>query len=294
MSIGDVTLEEVIEADPGGAGQRPGRCEAPRWDDLEREAFAQMRRLATSPAGRARDRGGRDADGRRRESELIRRAIAAYFHAGKFQTLLDLDGVTDIMVNAHDAIWLQHVDGRVERHHEPRLRRRRRPACRGRPPRPSSRRHRAAVRRRQADARPAPARRLAAGRDHERVAGAAGRDPPQRAPRCHARRARAARHDRPGDALAAGRGDGRRDARRRVRGDGRREDDAAAGDDQRAAGRTRASSSSRTPASSTSPPTRRERRPSSSGRPARRTSRASARSPSASSSAMPCGSTRAG
>ena len=53
------------------------------------------------------------------ENDLIRRAIAAYFHAGKFQALLDLDGVTDIMVNAHDAIWLQHVDGRIERYREP-------------------------------------------------------------------------------------------------------------------------------------------------------------------------------
>ena len=26
------------------------------------------------------------------EHDLIRRAIAAYFHAGKFQALLDLDG----------------------------------------------------------------------------------------------------------------------------------------------------------------------------------------------------------
>ena len=50
------------------------------------------------------------------ENELIRRALAAYFHAGKFQALLDLEGVTDIMVNAHDAIWLQHVDGRAERY----------------------------------------------------------------------------------------------------------------------------------------------------------------------------------
>jgi Flp pilus assembly CpaF family ATPase len=50
------------------------------------------------------------------ENDLIRRAIAAYFHAGKFQALLDIDGVTDIMVNAHDAVWLQFVDGRTERY----------------------------------------------------------------------------------------------------------------------------------------------------------------------------------
>ena len=53
------------------------------------------------------------------ESDLIRRAIAAYFHAGKFQALLDIDGVTDIMVNGHDAIWLQYVDGRTERYLPP-------------------------------------------------------------------------------------------------------------------------------------------------------------------------------
>jgi Flp pilus assembly CpaF family ATPase len=53
------------------------------------------------------------------EDELVRRAIAAYFHAGKFQVLLDLEGVTDIMVNAHDAIWLQRVDGTLERYCEP-------------------------------------------------------------------------------------------------------------------------------------------------------------------------------
>ena len=50
------------------------------------------------------------------ENDLIRRAIAAYFHAGKFQVLLDIDGVTDIMVNDSDAIWLQYVDGRTERY----------------------------------------------------------------------------------------------------------------------------------------------------------------------------------
>ena len=74
----------------------------------------------TSPGGRAPP----SKPARRRWSwpprhDLIRRAIAAYFHAGKFQGLLDIDGVTDIMINAHDAIWLQRVDGAVERYREP-------------------------------------------------------------------------------------------------------------------------------------------------------------------------------
>ena len=91
---------------------------ARRWDDLEREAFAHD--AATGYVAR-RARGAIEAGEApmdvAAEDELIRRAIAAYFHAGKFQALLDLDGVTDIMVNAHDAIWLQRVDGLVERHH---------------------------------------------------------------------------------------------------------------------------------------------------------------------------------
>ena len=118
MSVGDVTLEEVIEAvqealvsaQADGAGQR--------WDELEREAFAHD--AATGyVARRARSaiEAGEAPMDVAAEGELIRRAIAAYFHAGKFQALLDLDGVTDIMVNAHDTIWLQRIDGFVERHH---------------------------------------------------------------------------------------------------------------------------------------------------------------------------------
>ncbi len=119
VSIADVTLEEVIEAVQEALVSAQSGGEAQRWDDLEREAFAHD--AATGyVARRARTaiEAGETPMDLAAESELIRRAIAAYFHAGKFQTLLDLDGVTDIMVNAHDAIWLQRVDGRVERHHD--------------------------------------------------------------------------------------------------------------------------------------------------------------------------------
>ena len=119
MTIADVTLKDVIEAvqealvgaQAGGNGRR--------WDDLEREAFAHDA-ASDYVARRARaaiEAGGSPMD-LAAESELIRRAIAAYFQAGKFQSLLDLDGVTDIMINAHDAIWLQYVDGKIERHDE--------------------------------------------------------------------------------------------------------------------------------------------------------------------------------
>ena len=119
MTIADVTLEDVIEAvqealvgaQTGGDGRR--------WDDLEREAFAHD--AATdyvARRARAAIEAGESPMDLAAESELIRRAIAAYFHAGKFQSLLDLDGVTDIMINADDAIWLQRVDGKVERHQE--------------------------------------------------------------------------------------------------------------------------------------------------------------------------------
>ncbi len=99
----------------------PRRAVPPRrWDDrddFEREAFAHD--VATSyVARRAREalEAGQPPMDLAAENDLIRRAIAAYFHAGKFQALLDIDGVTDIMVNGHDAIWLQYVDGRTERH----------------------------------------------------------------------------------------------------------------------------------------------------------------------------------
>ena len=121
MSVAtEVRLEEVIEAVQEALVAAEAGAESRRWDDFEREAFAHD--VATSYVAR-RARAAIEAGATpmpiHAEDDLIRRAIAAYFHAGKFQALLDLDGVTDIMVNAHDAIWLQRVDGVLERYDEP-------------------------------------------------------------------------------------------------------------------------------------------------------------------------------
>lgn len=120
MTVTDVRLEDVIEAVQEALVAAEAGAEARRWDDLEREAFAHD--VATSyVARRARTaiEAGATPMTISAEDDLIRRAIAAYFHAGKFQALLDLNGVTDIMVNAHDAIWLQRIDGTLERYREP-------------------------------------------------------------------------------------------------------------------------------------------------------------------------------
>jgi pilus assembly protein CpaF len=116
-----ITLEDVIEAIQEALVSAEAGSSIRQWDDLEREAFAHD--VATSyVARRARQaiEAGRTPVDVATENDLIRRAIAAYFHAGKFQALLDIDGVTDIMVNAHDAVWLQFVDGRTERY-EPKI-----------------------------------------------------------------------------------------------------------------------------------------------------------------------------
>jgi pilus assembly protein CpaF len=120
VTVADVRLEEVIEAVQEALVTAEAGVEVRRWDDLEREAFAHD--VATSYLAR-RARAAIEAgvapmpvDA---EHHLIRQAIAAYFHAGKFQALLDLAGVTDIMINGHDAIWLQRVDGTTERYREP-------------------------------------------------------------------------------------------------------------------------------------------------------------------------------
>jgi len=115
-----VRLEDVIEAVQEALVAAEASGEARRWDDLEREAFAHDAATAYV-ARRAREaiEAGATPMPISAENELIRRAIAAYFHAGKFQALLDLPGVTDIMVNGHDAIWLQRVDGTLERYDEP-------------------------------------------------------------------------------------------------------------------------------------------------------------------------------
>lgn len=120
MSVADVTLEDVIEAVQEALVTAESAAERRAWDDLEREAYAHD--VATSyVARRARIaiEAGATPMAVAAEHDLIRRAIAAYFHAGKFQALLDIPGVTDIMVNAHDAIWLQRVDGSVERYDQP-------------------------------------------------------------------------------------------------------------------------------------------------------------------------------
>jgi Flp pilus assembly CpaF family ATPase len=120
MTVAEVRLEDVIEAVQEALVTAEAGAEARRWDDLEREAFAHD--VATSylaRRARAAIEAGLPPMDLGAEHELIRQAIAAYFHAGKFQALLDLDGVTDIMVNAHDAIWLQRVDGTIERYREP-------------------------------------------------------------------------------------------------------------------------------------------------------------------------------
>jgi Flp pilus assembly CpaF family ATPase len=120
MSATEVRLEDVIEAVQEALVAAEAGADPRRWDDLEREAFAHD--AATSYVAR-RARAALEAGAAplpiSAEDDLVRRAIAAYFHAGKFQALLDLDGVTDIMVNAHDAIWLQRVDGTLERYGEP-------------------------------------------------------------------------------------------------------------------------------------------------------------------------------
>ena len=119
-AVADVRLEEVIEAIQEALVTAEAGSEARRWDDLEREAFAHD--VATSYVARrarAAIEAGSSPMELSAEHDLIRRAIAAYFHAGKFQGLLDIEGVTDIMINAHDAIWLQRVDGTVERYREP-------------------------------------------------------------------------------------------------------------------------------------------------------------------------------
>ena len=117
MTADEVTLEEVIEAIQEALVTAEAGGESRRWDDLDREAFAHD--VATSyVARRARTaiESGRTPMEVEAENDLIRRALAAYFHAGKFQVLLDIDGVTDIMVNDSDAIWLQYVDGRTDRY----------------------------------------------------------------------------------------------------------------------------------------------------------------------------------
>lgn len=111
-----VTVEEVIEAVQEALVAAEGRG-GTGWDALEREAFAHEAATSyVSRRARTSIEAGRTPMPVAAEHEVIRRALAAYFHAGKFQTLLDLDGVTDIMVNGADTVWVQHVDGRTDRY----------------------------------------------------------------------------------------------------------------------------------------------------------------------------------
>jgi len=120
MSMTEVRLEDVIEAVQEALVSAEAGSESRRWDDMEREAFAHdVATSYVSRRARAAIEAGATPMSVSAEDDLIRRAIAAYFHAGKFQALLDIDGVTDIMVNAHDAVWLQRVDGTLERYREP-------------------------------------------------------------------------------------------------------------------------------------------------------------------------------
>lgn len=116
FAVERVTVDEVIEAVQEALVAAEGRG-AGTWDALEREAFAHDA-ASDYVARRARRaiESGRSPMDVGAEHDVIRRALAAYFHAGKFQTLLDLPGVTDIMVNGAEAVWVQYVDGRSERY----------------------------------------------------------------------------------------------------------------------------------------------------------------------------------
>jgi Flp pilus assembly CpaF family ATPase len=101
----DEVIEAIQEALVAAGAQTNG------WDDLEREAFAHdvASSFVADRARRALEAGRVPLDPAT-ESDLIRRAIAAYFQAGKFQALLEIDGITDIMINAPDVIWLQDAE----------------------------------------------------------------------------------------------------------------------------------------------------------------------------------------
>lgn len=112
--MSDIGLEDVIEAIQEGLVASDGS--ALLSDDLDREAFADhlaSRFLAAK--ARVAIEESRTPMSSEAESDLRRRAIDAYFRGGKFQVLLDVPDVTDIMVNSPDVIWLQFVDGRIER-----------------------------------------------------------------------------------------------------------------------------------------------------------------------------------
>lgn len=114
MLTSTVTVEELIEVIQEGLVDAEARA---RMDDLEREAFAHdiATRHLTGRARRAVELGQPPMDPAT-ETELISKAIAGYFGSGKFQVLLDLPDVTDIMINSPAHIWVQHSDGRSEQY----------------------------------------------------------------------------------------------------------------------------------------------------------------------------------
>ena len=114
MTVTDgVVLSAVIDAIQDALVRAATDGSAAGWDEFEREAFAHE--VATGFLGgqarRALGHGDVPLDAVT-ESELVGRALAAYFGAGKFQVLLDLAEVTDILINRFDAIYLRYVDGR--------------------------------------------------------------------------------------------------------------------------------------------------------------------------------------
>lgn len=111
-----VSVEELIEVIQEALVDADTHDGVP-MDDLEREAFAHdvaTRHLAVK-ARRAVEQGDTPID-LDTETELVARAIAGYFGSGKFQILLDQPGVTDILVNAPETVWLHFSDGRAERY----------------------------------------------------------------------------------------------------------------------------------------------------------------------------------
>ena len=121
MSVTEPRVDTVIDAIQEALVDAANRGLSDRWDDLEREAFAHdvATRHVNDRARRTIEHGEAPLTAVA-ESELIGRALAAYFGAGKFQVLLDLDEVTDIHVNRYDAIFLRYVNSdrfvRFEQH----------------------------------------------------------------------------------------------------------------------------------------------------------------------------------
>ena len=110
----DLALEDVIEAIQEGLVANNGSTSFA--DELDREAFADhLASRFLAAAARTAIEESRTPLTADAEAELRKRAIDAYFRGGKFQVLLDVSDVTDIMVNAPDVIWMQYADGRVER-----------------------------------------------------------------------------------------------------------------------------------------------------------------------------------